>query len=177
LKNLTSLTRLSLWGNRISDLRPLQTLSGLTYLVLSRNSISDISPLAFLTALKQLDLTDNNISDIHALVINKGLDKGDTVYLSGNPLSADAKNKQIPQLKARGVRVIFNPAAPDHDNSLSIFFPQYQRPVVFPKTELHQTLFILTGESRCSINGFHFDGFQRIKLPRYKVVKQRIISG
>jgi Leucine-rich repeat (LRR) protein len=52
-----------------------------------------------------LDLSYNNISDISPLVENSGLSAGDTVYLSGNPLSPTSIDDYVPQLEARGVAV------------------------------------------------------------------------
>jgi Leucine-rich repeat (LRR) protein len=72
---------------------------------LSINQISDISPLANLTNLTELGLWQNQISDISALVENSGLGSGDTVYLTGNPLSTTSVKVYIPQLEARGVEV------------------------------------------------------------------------
>jgi Leucine-rich repeat (LRR) protein len=69
------------------------------------NQISDISALAGLSNLEWLFLADNNISDISSLVQNSGLSDGDTVDLSGNPLSTTSINVYIPQLEARGVIV------------------------------------------------------------------------
>jgi hypothetical protein len=41
------------------------------------------------------------------LVENGGLSAGDTVELSGNPLSTTSVNVYIPQLEARGVTVVY----------------------------------------------------------------------
>jgi Leucine-rich repeat (LRR) protein len=71
------------------------------------NNISDISALASLTNLEWLDLMSNNISDISPLVENSGLSAGNTVYLSGNPLSTTSVNAYIPQLEARGVYIMY----------------------------------------------------------------------
>ncbi len=81
---LTSLTRLSLGDNSISDISTLQNLTNLTLLDLSYNPLSDISPLQNLTNLTLLDLTDNSIGDISPL---QNLTNLTTLYLSYNPLS------------------------------------------------------------------------------------------
>ena len=50
-QKLSSLTRLELKNNQISDIKPLASLTKLTTLVLKENHISDIKPLASLTNL------------------------------------------------------------------------------------------------------------------------------
>jgi hypothetical protein len=40
-------------------------------------------------------------------VANSGLSAGDTVYLSGNPLSTTSVDVYIPQLEERGVNIIY----------------------------------------------------------------------
>ena len=71
LSSLTSLERLDLGGNYLSDISPLisslSSLTSLEQLDLSDNSISDISSLSSLTNLERLYLSDNSISDISSL--------------------------------------------------------------------------------------------------------------
>ena len=64
---LTSLTRLDLSGNSISDISPLSGLTNLTQLYLSDNTLSDISDLSGLTKLLILHLDNNTLSDISPL--------------------------------------------------------------------------------------------------------------
>lgn len=120
LANLTNLTSLCLEHNRISNLLPLANLTNLLRLELTGNQISDLSPLVNLTSLWDLWLGDNQISDISPLLQNEGLATRCYVFLcgspfsgcsvnSGNPLSWDSINIYIPQLEARGVRVIGKP--------------------------------------------------------------------
>jgi internalin A len=66
-QKLSSLTRLALYNNQISDIKPLQSLTNLTRLDLVGTQISDIKPLASLTNLTDLDLRFNKISDIKPL--------------------------------------------------------------------------------------------------------------
>jgi Leucine-rich repeat (LRR) protein len=131
LANLTNLTDLSLQGNQISDLSPVANLTNLTYLWLDCNGIisdisplasltnltrlslwwnqiSDISPLANLTNLRDLWLEYNQISNICPLVGNSGLGAGDMVSIFNNQLSSYSINICIPQLRARGVIVIYD---------------------------------------------------------------------
>ena len=63
-QKLSSLTALFLWGNQISDLKPLESLTNLITLSVGNNQISDIKPLASLTSLTTLQLNNNQISDI-----------------------------------------------------------------------------------------------------------------
>ena len=72
---------------------------------LEQNLFSDIIPLAGLHDLKELELVSNQIVDIKPLVDNTGLDGGEIVYLSSNPLSNTSITVYIPQLKANGVDV------------------------------------------------------------------------
>jgi internalin A len=105
LARLIKLEVLLLVGNSITDLSPLAGLTGLEHLELGVNYISDISPLTGLANLNELNLEGNEISDILPLVDNPGIDAGDEVYLSSNPLSIDSCTLYIPQLEARGVTV------------------------------------------------------------------------
>jgi len=106
LAGLTNLQELRLRDNNISDISALASLINLRELYLGGNNISDISASAGLSRLRELYLGGNNISDISSLVENSGLSDGDTVNLSGNPLSLTSMDDYIPQLEARGVRVV-----------------------------------------------------------------------
>ena len=105
LAGLTNLQRLGLPGNQISDLTPLAGLTNLDRLHLDNNRIVDLTPLAGLTLLEFLNLERNRIKDLAPLVANPGWVEGDVVKLGNNPLSAQARNEQIPALRARGVTV------------------------------------------------------------------------
>ena len=50
-------------------------------------------------------MTKNQVNDINTLIQNTGIDTGDRVWLSDNPLSETSINTYIPQLEARGVTV------------------------------------------------------------------------
>ncbi|NJN90270.1 MAG: leucine-rich repeat domain-containing protein [Leptolyngbyaceae cyanobacterium SL_5_14] len=67
LQSLTSLQKLSVFTDGVSDLSPLRSLTNLTELTLSSNEISDLSPLSSLTNLTDLYLSSEQISDITAL--------------------------------------------------------------------------------------------------------------
>ena len=94
-------------NNEISDLSPLAGLEKLDALDLSGNQVTDLSPLKGLKAWKYLFLGDNKLTDVKILVeMAKGDKEGDKkfapfwkVYLSGNPLSDDAKTAQLEELK------------------------------------------------------------------------------
>lgn len=112
LAGLTGLTTLRLSENQISDIEPLANLIGLEHLHLSGNGISDISPLADLPNLAVLMLLDNQIRDISALVDNPALGEGDSVGLTDNPLSKASLTTYLPDLRGRGVDVIWPVTAP-----------------------------------------------------------------
>ena len=112
LEYATGLTRLELDGNRISAISALSGLTALTELNLDDNRISAISALSGLTALTSLDLRNNRVTDIEPLVNNGGLDGqpyGEFINLTGNPLSAEARNTHVPALRSRGVRANYWP--------------------------------------------------------------------
>ena len=77
----------------------------LTWLSLYGNQVSDVGPLQGLTSLHELFLHSNQIVDIAPLAANTGLDDGDVLYLIGNPLSAESIDIHIPALESRGVTV------------------------------------------------------------------------
>ena len=84
IQNLTSLTRLALGSNAITDISALSGLTGLTYLFLYNNP---------------------DLRSIQPLLDNTGLGAGDTVLLSNvNPAMPCS---DVILLRARGVRVTF----------------------------------------------------------------------
>ena len=107
LNQLNNLQRLFLSHNQIDDITPLNQLNNLQRLELSYNQIDDITPLNQLDKLQYLNLNSNRIEDLTPLIDNPRLSEGDAVYLTGNPLSAQALNEHIPALKARGVIVSY----------------------------------------------------------------------
>ena len=106
LRNMEDLNYLYLDTNTISDVSALSSLTKIKELYLSHNQITDISPLENLTELFILNLGSNNIRDILPLVNNAGINRGDIVGLSGNPLNEVSLNEYIPALRERGVYVI-----------------------------------------------------------------------
>lgn len=93
--------------NQISDISPLAVLKRLQYINLWTNQISNISALSELTSLTNLYIGGNQIEDIYPLIQNQGIDDGDIVVISYNPLSATSLNTYIPQLQARGVEIYY----------------------------------------------------------------------
>ena len=83
-------------------------LKGLTSFSASERNISDLTGLEHCTNLTELWLNGNQISDISPLVQNEGLGEADAIYLWGNPLSWDSVNLYIPELKGRGVTVVYD---------------------------------------------------------------------
>src|SRR5919199_772712 len=84
LTSLTNLTNLSLISNKISDISPLKSLTNLNLLNLGGNQIQDASPLKSLTDLKTLDLSSNQIKDVSPL---KSLTKLTTLKLQADLLT------------------------------------------------------------------------------------------
>ena len=82
---MTTLQKLSLNNNSISDLSPLVSLTGLVYLDLSSNNITAINVLANLSALTDLRLANNAITDIEPLLALSALK---LLYIGQNPLDA-----------------------------------------------------------------------------------------
>jgi hypothetical protein len=83
-------------------------LEGLTSLSASQKNIADLTGLEHCADLTELDLRGNEISDINPLVQNEGLGEGDAIYLQGNPLSWESVNIYIPELRGRGVTVVYD---------------------------------------------------------------------
>ena len=61
-RELSSLMKLSLYNDQISDIKPLASLTNLIWLFLDSNKISDIKPLESLTKLTELYLNGNPIA-------------------------------------------------------------------------------------------------------------------
>lgn len=96
LTSLTNLTNLSLISNKISDLSPLKSLTNLEMLDLFDNQIKDISPLESLTNLRILNLYGNQIKDISPL---KSLTKLTLLNLGGNQIKDASSLKSLTDLK------------------------------------------------------------------------------
>ena len=111
--DVSKLTELNASDQRIGSLSGIENLATLKALTLDNNQIRDVSPLSGLTALTTLRLGNNQITDVSPLVDNVGLGSGDTILLTGNPLSADALETQIPDLEERGVTVDFDKPEPE----------------------------------------------------------------
>jgi hypothetical protein len=106
--DLAGLTSLSASARNISDLTGLEHCIDLAHLDLSRNQIGNIAPLADLTNLAYLQLDLNQIGNISYLVENDGFGGGDAIYVRGNPLGFVSINANIPELKGRGVTVVYD---------------------------------------------------------------------
>jgi Leucine-rich repeat (LRR) protein len=112
IRGLRQLVKLALdgyqGGGPIRDWTPLRELGDIRELSLCSNDFSDrdLAVIAELPQLEQVDLRQNQITDVAVLVEKQGLKAGSYLDLRGNPLGDDARKVQIPQLQARGVRVI-----------------------------------------------------------------------
>jgi hypothetical protein len=107
LANLNNLTDLELANNQISILSPLAGKTTIRHLALEGNRIVYMDPLHDLTGLEKLILSYNQINDILALAENSGLGAGDSLWLTGNPLSASRTDSLISALRNRGVSIIY----------------------------------------------------------------------
>ena len=107
LAYLVHLKSLNLFGNGIVNISALSNLKELESLDLELNEISDISTLSGLTSLSSLCLHHNYVSDISPLTSLTSLD---WVDLRACPLSHDAYEIDIPQIKANnpGATVLFD---------------------------------------------------------------------
>ena len=83
-------------------------LKGLISFSASEKNIADLTGMEYCTNLTDLDLGYNQISDISPLVQNEGLGEGDAISLQGNPLSWESVNIYIPELRGRGVIVVYD---------------------------------------------------------------------
>ena len=133
LAGLGSLTTLNLYNNVISDIAPLGELGSLATLYLGYNDIADIHALAGLDSLTMLGLDNNAISDIAPLVANDGLGSGDTLALERNPLSARARDTDIPMLQERGVDVTFDAPEPLAEGDRAADIPDAAMRTVFER--------------------------------------------
>jgi Leucine Rich repeats (2 copies) len=103
-------------GNQIVDLKPISGMDKLDTLDVQGNQITDLSPLKGRERWKYLLLQKNKITDLAILVetataANAKPDRSGSfwqVYITGNPLSDDAKNKQLAELKKQTKLVKFD---------------------------------------------------------------------
>jgi len=109
---LAAVTELHAAGRGISDLAGIEALTALTVLDLADNQITEPLPLYYLTALRTLDLGGNSITSAWYLLKNAGLDAGDSVNLTDNPLTAPSLTDYIPAMVSRGVALSYDPPPP-----------------------------------------------------------------
>ncbi len=113
LSKMEKLASLYLANNQVADLKPIAGLKWIGSLDLKGNQVADVAPLSGLTEQRYTFLQDNKVTDLGPLVEAAKKDAaGDKrfapywhLYLTGNPLSEQAKTEQIEALKAAGVRV------------------------------------------------------------------------
>ncbi len=105
LAGLANLAELYLPNNQITDLSPLAGLTNLTRLRLGTNDLTDVSALGGLIRLTELELEFNRITDVSPLMGLTGLE---SLELRGNPLGNASVFDHIPELKSRGVEVLFD---------------------------------------------------------------------
>jgi len=114
LTQLVEIRKLDVRRTGINDLSPLAGMSNLLTLyahgdkILSvpfQNYITSVDPLQGLKKLNYVGLPGNLITDLTGLVNNLDFATNDQLSIYSNPLSDQAKNVQIPALRARGVTV------------------------------------------------------------------------
>ncbi|HTA41665.1 MAG TPA: leucine-rich repeat domain-containing protein [Bryobacteraceae bacterium] len=114
LAGLDALQTLHLDGNQIADVQALASLKKLSILSAKNNHIGDVSPLTALTDLRYVYLDGNQVSDLAPLVAMATKDDQGpkkfapywTISLNGDPLSADAKANELPQLRKHALDVM-----------------------------------------------------------------------
>ncbi|MCA1031425.1 leucine-rich repeat domain-containing protein [Bacillus timonensis] len=107
LQYAVNLMDLSVYGNSISDLTPIQNLTQLSYLDLDDNQISDLTPIANLTNLSMLWITYNPITDLNPLANLQALTD---VFISGTDISDITVLESLTSLQ---FVVLFNNASLD----------------------------------------------------------------
>jgi internalin A len=100
---------LDLSYNFIKDISPIAGYVNITNLDLSFNQITDITALVEFVNLENLDLSDNQIQDFTPLLDNPGIGGGDALILTNNPFNDEAHRQVIPELRRRGVFLIWGP--------------------------------------------------------------------
>lgn len=115
LSGLDRLWSLYLNGNPIKSIKPLAKLEGLTTLDLRQTGVKDLAPIAKLRNLRLLMLDGNQIKDLGPLVKAARADAENggsfapflELYIRNNPLSKNARQKQIETLESLGVKVVW----------------------------------------------------------------------
>jgi internalin A len=110
LTGTSKLISLYLDGNPCSDIKPLASLKNLERLDLRGCGVSDLAPLAGHTEWRYLFLNDNKITDLAVLVEAAKKDfEGQKrfapfwqIWVGGNPLSDEAKTKQLAEITKYG---------------------------------------------------------------------------
>lgn len=113
--NLTKIWSLYLDKNKVENLSPVSKLKWLSNFGLRDCGVSDLTFLQGLTELKLLMLDKNKIEDLSAIVAMAKQDASGAqrfapfwrIYLTGNPLSDNAKGAQLEELKKLGAKIEF----------------------------------------------------------------------
>jgi Leucine-rich repeat (LRR) protein len=110
VSRLESLKSLGIrFNDQMTDLSSLADAQNLESISISSSPVHDLSPLSGLPNLRHVSLLGTLVEDLSPLVNSPSLGVGDEVRVSlnTNPLSDEARNVQIPALRARGVIVSF----------------------------------------------------------------------
>jgi Leucine-rich repeat (LRR) protein len=119
LPSLPALEQLHLANNQVSDLGPLAGMKSPWLLDIKGNRVTDLSPLAGLNW-RYLYLDQNRISDLAPLIATMPQTGPTalaevpfrTLSLSGNPLSAEARARELPELQKRVLPLELRAASP-----------------------------------------------------------------
>ncbi len=106
LSGMLNMKELSINANSIAEINAVAVMLDLEILLFADNDVDDLTPLKSLAMLRLIDLSNNNVIDLGPLVENSNLGSGVEIRVTGNPLSQNALDNQIPGLQARGVKVI-----------------------------------------------------------------------
>lgn len=147
LRDLRRLTSLYLDGNRIQSVDALGALAGLTTLSLSDNRLADVEALTRLKRLRHLFLDRNRIQDLAPLVAWVQADREQhfapflQLSLDGNPLSSEARRRQVKALREGGVTVTRQPTVHDGAGSGDPGLPSFgpRRGVGRPRVRTRRT--------------------------------------
>ncbi len=120
LRGLQKLTEIKLDDNQIADISPLSGLSEVWRLNLAGNRIASIEGIPSLKSNARVELFENQIADIRPLVTACGYTGEIMIDLGKNRLTSEAFCRDLPEMEARGNKVVFKYESPEET---SVHFP------------------------------------------------------
>lgn len=112
LRDLPALMEISLDNNEITDISPLSGLSEVWRLHLAENRITSLDGMPSLKENARVELFDNRIEDLRPLVEACGYTGEIVIDVGQNHLNPEAYCRDIPELEARGNRVLYKYESP-----------------------------------------------------------------